>query len=138
MVTNSPDIAPWPSKEEQEEFFKQQAAEQEKAEKAKKKIEKAKKKEMKKIEKAQKKEKKKIEKAQKKAEKPMKKVKKIVNKDVSSASAGMVTTAEVPATAPAAETTQAAMPVGVILAVCASLLICLGSAWLYRTRRTAG
>jgi rod shape-determining protein MreB len=58
--------------------------------------------------------------------------------NVSTASESMVVTTEAPGSLPIAETSQTATTVGVILAVCASLLICLGSAWLYRSRRLAG
>lgn len=140
MVINLLDIAPISSweqaqraearkkaeleKKQQEELLKEKEKTEkqaEKAKKAKKKAEKAKKK----AEKA----KKKAEKAQKKA----KKAEKQALKDAKnlSATATTMTTVEVPA-GQACETTYAAMPTGVVLAVCASLLICFGSAWFFR------
>ena len=104
-------------KKKQEELQKQQEKAEkqaEKAHKAKKKAEKAKKK---------------AEKAEKKAKKAEKQAIKNV-KNLSSAALGQ-TTVEVPAGQPC-ETTCAAMPTGVVLTVCASLLICCGSAWFFR------
>ena len=86
--------------------------------KAEKKMEKKMKKKMKKMEK-------KLEKAQKKAEKKMEKGFKNFS------SIGTTTTIDASSN-PTAEASYAAMPVGAVLAVCASLLICIGSAWLYR------
>ncbi len=111
-------------KKQQEELQKQQGRAEkqaEKAHKAKKKAEKARKK----AEKA----KKKAEKAEKKAKKAEKQAIKNV-KNLSSAALGQ-TAVEVPAGQPC-ETTCAAMPTGVVLTVCASLLICCGSAWFFR------
>ncbi len=111
-------------KKQQEELQKQQEKAEnraKKAHKAKKKAEKAKKK----AEKA----KKKAEKAEKKAKKAEKQAIKNV-KNLSSAALGQ-TTVEVPAGQPC-ETACAAMPTGVVLTVCASLLICCGSAWFFR------
>lgn len=116
-------------KKQQEELLKEkEKAEKqaEKAEKAKKKAQKAKKK----AEKA----KKKAEKAEKKAKKAEKQAMKDV-KDLSQA-ATTVATVEVPE-GQACETTCAAMPTGVVLAVCASLLICFGSAWFFRRSGSA-
>ena len=110
-------------KKQQEKLQKEQEKAEkqaEKTEKAKKKAEKAKKK----AEKA----KKKAEKAKKKAEKAEKKALKEM-KDMSATAT--VTTVEVPA-GQTCEPTCAAMPTGVVLAVCASLLICCGSAWFFR------
>ena len=111
-------------KKKQEELQKQQEKAEKQAEKtkkAKKKAEKAKKK----AEKAEKK----AEKAEKKAKKAEKQAIKNVN-NLSSAALGQ-TTVEVPAGQPC-ETNYASMPTGVVLAVCASLLICCGSAWFFR------
>ena len=95
------------------------------AEKEAKKAEKKALKAEKKMEKKMKKMEKKLEKAQKKAEKKMDKAFKNFS------SIGTTTTIDASST-PTAEASYAAMPVGAVLAVCASLLICIGSAWLYR------
>jgi cobalamin biosynthesis Mg chelatase CobN len=123
MILNLLDIAPISSweqnqraearkkaeleKKQQEELLKEQEKAEKKAEKAKK--------AKKKAEKA----KKKAEKAKKKAEKAEKKAKKAekrAQKDVKNLS----------------QATCAAMPTGIVLAVCASLLVCCGSAWFFR------
>ena len=135
------DIAPWPREtervtpikvvdEKEAKNWKLKKVETKEEAKARKKAEKAKRKAEKKAEKARKKAEKKAEKARKKAEKKAKKN----YKNLSSTSTGTVTTTETETT-PTAEANYAAMPVGVVLAVCASLLICVGSAWLYRRRR---
>ena len=72
------------------------------------------------------------EKAAKKAEKEAKKT----FKDLSTSAAGTVKTIDASSSAPTTEASYAAMPVGVVLAVCASLLICIGSAWLYRRHQS--
>lgn len=95
------------------------------AEKEAKKAEKKALKAEKKMEKKMKKMKKKLEKAQKKAEKKMDKAFKNFS------SIGTSTTIDASSN-PTAEASYAAMPVGAVLAICASLLICIGSAWLYR------
>lgn len=95
------------------------------AEKEAKKAEKKALKAEKKMEKKMKKMEKKIEKAQKKAEKKMDKAFKNFS------SIGTSTTIDASSN-PTAEASYAAMPVGAVLAICASLLICIGSAWLYR------
>ena len=95
------------------------------AEKEAKKAEKKALKAEKKMEKKMKKMEKKLEKAQKKAEKKMDKAFKNFS------SIGTTTTIDASSN-PTAEASYAAMPVGAVLAVCASLLICIGSAWLYR------
>lgn len=95
------------------------------AEKEAKKAEKKALKAEKKMEKKMKKMEKKIEKTQKKAEKKMEKGFKNFS------SIGTTTTIDASSN-PTAEASYAAMPVGAVLAVCASLLICIGSAWLYR------
>lgn len=117
------DVAPYPrdwnqqqARKEQLERAKQQEKEKQVSEKAKKKAEKAKRKAEKKAEKAKKK-------AEKQAQKH--------SKDLSAAPVGTVATVQVPANL-ACQANQAAMPTGVVLAVCASLLICFGSAWFYR------
>jgi cobalamin biosynthesis Mg chelatase CobN len=138
MVSNSPDIAPWPRTRHREENAKQNAEEQEKAEQE---AQNTKKKAEKKIEKAQNTSKK----DQSASEETVVSEETVTSEEimaseenVSTASESMVVTTEVPESLPIAETSQTATPVGVILAVCASLLICLGSAWLYRSRRLAG
>lgn len=95
------------------------------AEKEAKKAEKKALKAEKKMEKKMKKMEKKLEKAQKKAEKKMDKAFKNFS------SIGTSTTIDASSN-PTAEASYAAMPVGAVLAICASLLICIGSAWLYR------
>ena len=95
------------------------------AEKKALKAEKQMEKKMKKMEKKMKKMEKKIEKTQKKAEKKMEKGFKNFS------SIGTTTTIDTSSN-PTAEASYAAMPVGAVLAICASLLICIGSAWLYR------
>ena len=95
------------------------------AEKEAKKAEKKALKAEKKMEKKMKKMEKKLEKAQKKAEKKMDKAFKNFS------SIGTSTTIDA-SSHPTAEASYAAMPVGAVLAICASLLICIGSAWLYR------
>jgi len=95
------------------------------AEKKALKAEKQMEKKMKKMEKKMKKMEKKIEKTQKKAEKKMEKGFKNFS------SIGTTTTIDASSN-PTAEASYAAMPVGAVLAICASLLICIGSAWLYR------
>lgn len=95
------------------------------AEKEAKKAEKKALKAEKKMEKKMKKMEKKLEKAQKKAEKKMDKAFKNFS------SIGTTTTIDASSTH-TAEASYAAMPVGAVLAVSASLLICIGSAWLYR------
>ena len=95
------------------------------AEKEAKKAEKKALKAEKKMEKKMKKMEKKLEKAQKKAEKKMEKGFKNFS------SIGTTTTIDASSN-PTAEASYAAMPVGAVLAICASLLICIGSAWLYR------
>ena len=143
MVPHSPDIAPSPGwsrviEQERDRAFAEKAAKkaEKKAEKAmkkaEKKAEKAMKKAEKKAEKARKKVEKKAEKAAKKAEKEAKKT----FKDLSTSAAGTVKTIDASSSAPTTEASYAAMPVGVVLAVCASLLICIGSAWLYRRHQS--
>lgn len=95
------------------------------AEKEAKKAEKKALKAEKKMEKKMKKMEKKLEKAQKKAEKKMDKAFKNFS------SIGTSTTIDASSN-PTAEASYAAMPVGAVLAICASLLIYIGSAWLYR------
>ena len=121
MVPHSPDIAPSPGwsrviEQERDRAFAEKAAKkaEKKAEKARKKVEK------------------KAEKVKKKAEKEAKKT----FKDLSTSAAGTVKTIDASSSAPTTEASYAAMPVGVVLAVCASLLICIGSAWLYRRHQS--
>jgi len=124
------DIAPWPRETERVTPIKVVDEKEAKNWKLKKVETKEEAKARKKAEKAKRKAEKKAEKARKKAEKKAKKN----YKNLSSTSTGTVTTTETETT-PTAEANYAAMPVGVVLAVCASLLICVGSAWLYRRRR---
>ena len=134
MVVNLLDIAPISSWEQAQraEARKKAELEKKKQEELLKEKEKAEK-EAQMTKKEAKKAKKKAEKAKKKAEKKAKKAEKQAGKNVKnlSTTAATVTTVEVPE-GQACETTCAAMPTGVVLAVCASLLICFGSAWLFR------
>ena len=130
MIIQLLDIAPWPRETERvvpstidNKQFK--VVDEKEAKKMEKEAAKA----QKKAEKAKRKAEKKAEKARKKAEKQAKKN----AKNLSATTKGTVTTVSDPS-APAAEATYAAMPTGVVIAVCASLLICIGSAWLYRRR----
>lgn len=110
--------------------WEQRQARQKQIEKAKDQPEK----QEKQIEKPSKKEERAKRKAEKKAERAKKKTEKKVqkhSKDLSVATPTTVETVQVPSNQ-APEPAQAAMPTGVVLAVCASLLICLGSAWFYR------
>lgn len=125
MTINLLDVVPYPRDywEHQQRIAQKEKMEQEKAQVKEEKLsEKAKKK----AEKAKRKAEKKAEKAKKKAEKKAKKN----AKDLSATPVNTVATVQVPENQPV--TTQAAMPTGVVLAVCASLLICFGSAWFYR------
>ena len=81
-------------------------------------------KELKKAEKAAKKQAKKLEKQQKKLEKKMEKQGKKLEKQFSA------TVQE--GTENYGEVQEASMPMGVIICLCASLVICLASAWFYR------
>jgi len=112
-----------PTAQEMDRAFAEKEAK--KAEKKALKAEKKMEKKMKKMEKKMKKMEKKIEKTQKKAEKKMEKGFKNFS------SIGTTTTIDASSN-PTAEASYAAMPVGAVLAICASLLICIGSAWLYR------
>ena len=88
--------------------------------------------------KARKKAEKARKKAEKKAEKEKKKAEKQAQKEVknlSQATPLTVTTIQEPAEQTSLAT-QAAMPTGVILTVCASLLVCFASAWLYGRHRS--
>lgn len=53
-------------------------------------------------------------------------------KDLSVASVPSVATIQIPEGIDYGSACEAAMPTGVVLAVCASLLVCFGSAWFYR------
>lgn len=122
------DIAPWPKENGQPITDRHQIKEVQKERKAEKKAWKKRKKAEKKAAKEQKK----LEKAREKAQK------KAAGKETKSLSSNslQVTTAtvQVPAS-PASAPIEAALPTGVVLAVCASLLICFGSAWLYGRNR---
>ena len=119
------DIAPYPRDWDQQ----QQLSYREKMDKAKelRKEEQLTEKAKKKAEKAKKKAEKKAAKAKKKAEK---KAQKHV-KDLSAATPKTIATVQVPSNQ-GAQPILAAMPTGVVLAVCASLMICFGSAWFCR------
>lgn len=127
----------------------QQLQQNEKTQKKKLKAEKNLSKAQKKVEKAQlkgEKAKKQVEKAQQKSQKAQKQIEK-AQKDVEKAQkelqkfnlqaangttntpASTVASVQVPQ-GPAVE--HAAMPTGIVLSICASLLLSLGSAWLYR------
>ena len=84
------------------------------------------------IERESEKEVKKAEKEAKKAEKQAKKAEKQF-KDFSAAPAKTITTIQ-ERTETNSEMQYAAMPTGLVLSICASLLICLASAWYYRRR----
>ncbi len=112
------DIAPIPR--DWEEIRQKQAKQEKASQKAQKKAEKAQKK------------------AEKKAEKEKKKAEKQAQKEVknlSQATPLTVTTIQEPAEQTSIAT-QPAMPTGVVLTVCASLLVCFASAWLYGRHRS--
>jgi len=131
MIIHLLDIAPMPSS-----FYRriEQESEKEvkKAEKEAKKAVKQMKKATKQAEKEAKKAEKQMKKAQKKAEKQAKKAEKQF-KDFSAAPAKTITTIQ-ERTETNSEMQYAAMPTGLVLSICASLLICLASAWYYRRR----
>jgi sensor c-di-GMP phosphodiesterase-like protein len=120
MIIHLLDIAPMPSS-----FYRRIERESEKeVKKAEKETKKAVK-QMKKATKQAEKEAKKAEKQAKKAEKQF--------KDFSAAPAKTITTIQ-ERTGTNSEMQYAAMPTGLVLSICASLLICLASAWYYRRR----
>jgi len=131
MIIHLLDIAPMPSS-----FYrrieKESEKEVKKAEKEAKKAVKQMKKATKQAEKEAKKAEKQMKKAQKKAEKQAKKAEKQF-KDFSAAPAKTITTIQ-ERTETNSEMQYAAMPTGLVLSICASLLICLASAWYYRRR----
>ncbi|MCR5314649.1 MAG: hypothetical protein K6E52_01975 [Bacteroidaceae bacterium] len=131
MIIHLLDIAPMPSS-----FYRRIERESEKevkkAEKEAKKAVKQMKKATKQAEKEAKKAEKQMKKAQKKAEKQAKKAEKQF-KDFSAAPAKTITTIQ-ESTETNSEMQYAAMPTGLVLSICASLLICLASAWYYRRR----
>jgi len=158
MIIHLLDIAPWPSEEvrlqtirameEQEAKQAQKQAEknmtkaekklEKQAKKAEKKLEKEAKKAEKKLEKEAKKAEKKLEKQAKKAEKKMKKAEKKLEKQFNNFSAAptkTITTIQ-ECSDNNGEMQQASMPTGIIIAICASLVITLASAWFYRQRST--
>lgn len=120
MIIHLLDIAPMPSS-----FYRRIEQESEKE------VKKAEK-EAKKAEKQMKKAQKQAEKQAKKAEKQAKKAEKQF-KDFSAAPAKTITTIQ-ERTETNSEMQYAAMPTGLVLSICASLLICLASAWYYRRR----
>ena len=124
MVHNSPDVVIF-SPEEEEEYNRQLTEKTEKHQEAKKKEQEAKKKEQ---------EVKKKERED--AQDTVAKEPASTENELSADTASMMTTAEVPLSAPSAAVSHDIMPTGVVLAVCAALLICIGAAWFYRTRRS--
>ena len=88
-------------------------------------------KELKKAEKAAKKLEKQAAKQAKKLEKQAKKLEKKLEKQFSATSVKTVTTIQ-EGTENYGEVQEASMPMGVIICLCASLVICLASAWFYR------
>jgi sensor c-di-GMP phosphodiesterase-like protein len=126
MIINLLDIAPFSDAEIR---AMQQRIEEEanKAQKQSEKMTKQSEKAAKKAEKAAKKMAKKLEKQAKKLEKKAKKL----EKQFSAAPTKTITTVQ-ECTENNCEMQYASMPVGLILSVCASLLICLASAWYYR------
>ena len=113
MIIHLLDIAPMPSS-----FYRRIEQESEK--------------EVKKAEKEAKKAVKQMKKATKQTEKEAKKAEKQF-KDFSAAPAKTITTIQ-ERTETNSEMQYAAMPTGLVLSICASLLICLASAWYYRRR----
>ena len=126
MIINLLDIAPSPWSDVQRNIY-EKAMDEREAKQAQKKAEKA----AKKAEKAAKKQAKKIEKQTKKLEKKAKKL----EKQFSAAPTKTITTVQ-ECTENSGEMQYASMPVGLIVAVCSSLLLCLASAWYYRRRTT--
>lgn len=133
MIIHLLDIAPWPNNYEELRIrqLMQEEKDAKEQSKAMKKAEKKAAKQAKRTEKKLKKEAKKAEKKMKKAEKKLKKQ----FKDLSAAPTKTITTVQ-EATANNSEMQYASMPTGLILAVCASLLISLASAWYYRRHTT--
>ena len=126
------DIAPWPNNYEELRIRQQMQEESKEQSKAMKKAQK-------KAEKQAKRAEKKLKKEAKKAEKNMKKAEKKLNKqfkDLSAAPTNTVTTVQ--ESTVNNEMQYASMPTGLILAVCASLLISLASAWYYRRHVAKG
>ena len=130
MIINLLDIAPYPWSDVQREVY-EKAMDEREAKQAQKRAEKQAEKAAKKAEKAAKKQAKKIEKQTKKLEKKAKKL----EKQFSAAPTKTITTVQ-ECTENSGEMQYASMPVGLIVAVCASLLLCLASAWFYRRRST--
>jgi membrane protein involved in colicin uptake len=147
MIIHLLDIAPWPSEEvrlqtiramEEQEAKQAQKQAEKNMTKAEKKLEKQAKKAEKKLEKEAKKAEKKLEKQAKKAEKKMKKAEKKLEKQFNNFSAAptkTITTIQ-ECSDNNGEMQQASMPTGIIIAICASLVITLASAWFYRQRST--
>ena len=147
MIIHLLDIAPWPSEEvrlqtiramEEQEAKQAQKQAEKNMKKAEKKLEKQAKKAEKKLEKEAKKAEKKLEKQAKKAEKKMKKAEKKLEKQFNNFSAAptkTITTIQ-ECSDNNGEMQQASMPTGIIIAICASLVITLASAWFYRQRST--
>ena len=125
MIIHLLDIAPWPSEELRLKSIK--AMEEREAKQAQKKVEKQMKKAEKKLEKAAKKAEKKMKKAEKKLDKQF--------KNLSEAPTKTITTVQ-ECTENSGEMQYASIPIGLVLGVCASLLLCLGSAWYYCRRST--
>ena len=146
MIIHLLDIAPSPWSEVQRQAYKEamdqreakqaQKRAEKQARKAEKNLEKQAKKAEQKLEKQAKKTEKNLEKQAKKAEKKMKKAEKKLDKqfkNFSEAPTKTITTVQ-EGTENNSEVQYASMPTGLILSVCASLLICLASAWYYRRR----
>lgn len=129
MIIQLLDIAPWPSEAQRQAAI--QAMETREAKQAQKRAEKQAKKAEKKAEKQMKKAEKSVNKQKKRIEKQAKKL----EKQFSAAPTKTITTVQ-EGTENNGEMQYASMPIGLILAVSASLLICLASAWYYRRHST--
>jgi len=137
MIIHLLDIAPSPWSEVQRQAY-EEAMNQREAKQAQKRVEKQAKRAEKKLEKQAKKAEKKLEKQAKKVEKKMKKTEKKMEKqfkDFSAAPAKTITTVQ-ECTENNGEMQQASIPTGIIIAICASLVISLATAWLYRHHST--
>ena len=128
MIIHLLDIAPWPSEEVRLQTIR--AMEEQEAKQAQKQAEKNMTKAEKKLEKQAKKAEKKLEKEAKKAEKKL-----YSGGGISAAPTKTITTIQ-ECSDNNGEMQQASMPTGIIIAICASLVIALASAWFYRQRST--
>ena len=129
MIIQLLDIAPSPWSEAQRQAY-EEAMDKREAKQAQKRAEKAAKKANKKAAKQEKK----MEKKMKKAEKKLEKTGKKLEKQFSATSIKTITTIQ-EGTENYGEVHEASMPMGVIICLCASLVICLASAWFYRRSR---